>query len=307
MAYYGLSAPCCCCWRPFSAQHAVGRSWAARAADRLGAREFPSSGISCARRSPPWREHGGAGHRIAGTLYGSLGAGFVAQNAINTVWSIPCVRWPSFWKRYLRSFGVIRLPGSPSTQTTEPSPRPRASMPPRRIASSCLRPTHCGGRPIGHMAVTYALPRASTRPRAQARRPPGGPGPAGQGQLRVIRGSRPRGLTCPALLYPSRCASTPSSGNRRVRHQVPLVRHRGLAARPAPPAPSPELIQVIPNPAEVLPEPVTRQVTTTPGNGGRSATFSDAESLPPAVTRPNTTPSDEIGMHGKEKVYGSIP
>ena len=27
----------------------------------------------------------------------------------------------------------------------------------------------------------------------------------------------------------------------------------------------------------------------------------------PAVIRPNPTPSDETGMHGKEKVYGSIP
>ena len=30
-------------------------------------------------------------------------------------------------------------------------------------------------------------------------------------------------------------------------------------------------------------------------------------SLRPAVIRPNATPSDETGMHGKEKVYGSIP
>jgi hypothetical protein len=27
----------------------------------------------------------------------------------------------------------------------------------------------------------------------------------------------------------------------------------------------------------------------------------------PAAIRPNAMPSDEIGMHGKEKVYGSIP
>jgi YihY family inner membrane protein len=48
---------------------------------------------------------------IAGTLYGSLGVGFAAQNAMNTVWNIPYVRWPSFWARYLRTFGVIGLLG----------------------------------------------------------------------------------------------------------------------------------------------------------------------------------------------------
>jgi YihY family inner membrane protein len=48
---------------------------------------------------------------IAGTLYGSLGVGFAAQNAMNTVWNIPYVRWPSFWTRYLRTFGVIGLLG----------------------------------------------------------------------------------------------------------------------------------------------------------------------------------------------------
>ncbi len=48
---------------------------------------------------------------IAGTLYGSLGVGFAAQNAMNTVWNIPYVHRASFWKRYLRTFGVIGLLG----------------------------------------------------------------------------------------------------------------------------------------------------------------------------------------------------
>ena len=48
---------------------------------------------------------------IAGTLYGSVGIGFAAQNAMNTVWNIPYVRWPSFWTRYLRTFAVIGLLG----------------------------------------------------------------------------------------------------------------------------------------------------------------------------------------------------
>jgi YihY family inner membrane protein len=48
---------------------------------------------------------------IAGTVYGSLGVGFAAQNAMNTVWNIPYVRWPGFLKRYLRTFAVIGLLG----------------------------------------------------------------------------------------------------------------------------------------------------------------------------------------------------
>jgi YihY family inner membrane protein len=48
---------------------------------------------------------------IVGTLYGSLGVGFAAQNAMNTVWNIPYVSWPSLWTRYLRTFGVIGLLG----------------------------------------------------------------------------------------------------------------------------------------------------------------------------------------------------
>jgi YihY family inner membrane protein len=48
---------------------------------------------------------------IAGTLYGSLGVGFAAQNAMNTIWNIPYVRWPGFGIRYLRTFGVIGLLG----------------------------------------------------------------------------------------------------------------------------------------------------------------------------------------------------
>ncbi len=48
---------------------------------------------------------------IVGTIYGSLGIGFAAQNAMNTVWNIPYVRWPNIWKRYLRTFGAIGLLG----------------------------------------------------------------------------------------------------------------------------------------------------------------------------------------------------
>ena len=48
---------------------------------------------------------------IIGTIYGSLGIGFAAQNAMNTVWNIPYVRWPNIFKRYLRTFAAIGLLG----------------------------------------------------------------------------------------------------------------------------------------------------------------------------------------------------
>src|SRR5262249_31646258 len=74
----------------------------------------------------------------------------------------------------------LPIPGSPSTQTTAPSPRPSTSIPACRIASSCLRPTHCGDRSIGHMAVTYALPRGFLQAAtARARHPCAQPDPFG--------------------------------------------------------------------------------------------------------------------------------
>ncbi|HLK78806.1 MAG TPA: YhjD/YihY/BrkB family envelope integrity protein [Streptosporangiaceae bacterium] len=55
---------------------------------------------------------------VIGTLYGSLGVGFAAQNAMNTVWNIPYVRWPSLGTRYARTFGVIGLLGLASVSST---------------------------------------------------------------------------------------------------------------------------------------------------------------------------------------------
>jgi YihY family inner membrane protein len=46
---------------------------------------------------------------IVGSVYGAVGIGLAAQNAMNTVWNIPFVHWPSLWLRYLRTFGVIGL------------------------------------------------------------------------------------------------------------------------------------------------------------------------------------------------------
>ena len=48
---------------------------------------------------------------IVGCVYGAVGVGLAAQNALNTVWNIPFVNWPSIWFRYLRTLGVIGLLG----------------------------------------------------------------------------------------------------------------------------------------------------------------------------------------------------
>jgi YihY family inner membrane protein len=55
---------------------------------------------------------------IVGTVYGSLGVGFAAQNAMNTVWNIPFVHWPSIWTRYARTLAVIGLLGVASVAST---------------------------------------------------------------------------------------------------------------------------------------------------------------------------------------------
>lgn len=46
---------------------------------------------------------------IVGCIYGAVGVGLASQNAMNTVWNIPFVRWPNIWLRYLRTFAVIGL------------------------------------------------------------------------------------------------------------------------------------------------------------------------------------------------------
>ncbi len=44
---------------------------------------------------------------IAGTLYGAFGVGQAAQSAMNLVWNIPYVEWPSFFLRRLRAIAVV--------------------------------------------------------------------------------------------------------------------------------------------------------------------------------------------------------
>jgi YihY family inner membrane protein len=42
-------------------------------------------------------------------LYGAVGLGLATQSAMNVVWNIPYVRWPSIYLRYLRALGVLVL------------------------------------------------------------------------------------------------------------------------------------------------------------------------------------------------------
>ena len=42
-------------------------------------------------------------------LYGAIGLGLAAQSAMNVVWNIPYVRWPSIYLRYLRAVGILVL------------------------------------------------------------------------------------------------------------------------------------------------------------------------------------------------------
>jgi len=42
-------------------------------------------------------------------LYGAIGLGLATQSAMNKVWNIPYVRWPSLAVRYLRGFAVLVL------------------------------------------------------------------------------------------------------------------------------------------------------------------------------------------------------
>ncbi|MGO8862104.1 MAG: YihY/virulence factor BrkB family protein [Acidimicrobiales bacterium] len=42
-------------------------------------------------------------------LYGAVGLGLATQSAMNVVWNIPYVRWPSIYLRYLRAVGILVL------------------------------------------------------------------------------------------------------------------------------------------------------------------------------------------------------
>jgi YihY family inner membrane protein len=51
-------------------------------------------------------------------LYGAIGLGLATQNAMNTVWNIPYVRWPPIILRYLRGAAVLALLASSTIGST---------------------------------------------------------------------------------------------------------------------------------------------------------------------------------------------
>ncbi len=42
-------------------------------------------------------------------LYGSIGLGLATQSAMNKVWNVPYVRWPTIYMRYLRGVAILAL------------------------------------------------------------------------------------------------------------------------------------------------------------------------------------------------------
>ena len=55
---------------------------------------------------------GSVGAVVVGSIlliYGAVGLGLATQSAMNVVWNIPYVRWPSIYLRYLRALGVLVL------------------------------------------------------------------------------------------------------------------------------------------------------------------------------------------------------
>ena len=57
----------------------------------------------------PDRERPRRPGRRSALLYGAIGLGLSTQSAMNKVWNIPYVRWPSLPLRYLRGLGVLVL------------------------------------------------------------------------------------------------------------------------------------------------------------------------------------------------------
>lgn len=46
-----------------------------------------------------------------GTIYGALGVGQAALNAMHSVWNIPYASWPNFWMRRIRGFAILAVLG----------------------------------------------------------------------------------------------------------------------------------------------------------------------------------------------------
>lgn len=74
--------------------------------------DFPILGTQLQATARPLRGNGLAlliG--IGGTIYGALGVGQAAQEAMNSVWNVPYVAWPNFFVRRVRAMAAVLLAG----------------------------------------------------------------------------------------------------------------------------------------------------------------------------------------------------
>src|SRR5262249_53344599 len=139
----------------------------------------------------------------------------------------------------------LPAPGSPSTQTTPPMARPRASAAERRVASSCPRPTHVGGRSAGHAVLGSGLPSAELQvpcpERSSGRRGddpgsswsvrapgPGSPGPAGAARYMDMMASHPEVKAFVAGWEPGLVTILVGAASRGQRSIYPLCARRRL-------------------------------------------------------------------------------
>ena len=150
---------------PWSGQHGGGSACGRREGEgqRKGLPERRVGKFEPRVRGPQGRQPGGSGE-LGRTWRQSC---ITRRGSRAMSWSAPAhpTSYPG-WLAVARASATrddLPMPGSPSTQTTVPSLRPRASMAARRTASSCSRPTHCGGR-IGNMQVIMPPPRRGACP-----------------------------------------------------------------------------------------------------------------------------------------------
>lgn len=74
--------------------------------------DFPIIGTQLKSASHPLRGNAWAlVVGIGGTIYGSLGVGEAAQNAMNSVWNVPFREWPGIVPRHLRALAILIVLG----------------------------------------------------------------------------------------------------------------------------------------------------------------------------------------------------
>ena len=74
--------------------------------------DFPILGTQLQANTRPLRGSGVAlAVGLVGTLYGALGLGQAAQEAMNSIWNVPYVAWPNFLVRRVKAVAAVFLAG----------------------------------------------------------------------------------------------------------------------------------------------------------------------------------------------------